>query len=433
MEHNLLLIALPCETAMKDFIEDTYDYNPSLGLLAINSYLSMFDIDCYIIDYNYEELNYDKLETFIKENGISVVGVSSYTETQEAMFSFMKFIKSINPAIVTVTGGAQATLNVNDVIKNRAVDFVITKDGEAPFLELMIYLEYGEKQLQKDDIAGLYYKEKRTLLGKPGNNILDLDLLPVINRELVDINRYSKTITIYSSKGCPGQCIYCAASFISGARIRMRDEDIIFLECQLIDKQIPYEEGPLEIFFSDDTFTVNPKRVRRFCEMCQKYDINMVWSCESRVDVMTIELVDLLAISKCYSIQFGVESGNQEVLNKIRKHINLGHLEKIISHAKQYPIEIFTSFILGHYCDTDETMIQTITFAKHLKKLNPNVNYVVSINTPFPGTYQYDHPDEIGIEIIDRDYSHYNLMTPVFRTKNFGPEKLLELQKLANQ
>ncbi len=431
MRKNVLLLNLPCYSSLKDFVDNAYSYNPSLGLLSITEYLTMYGFNVTVLDFNYTEINYYELSNIIEEKEIGVVGFTSYTENLNIMFKVMRAVKKVNEDIKVIAGGPHATLKPKEIIKSRYVDYVITKDGESTFLELMMYLEMGEELISLKDIPGIVYKENKTQIHNVDRGVIrDLDLLPIINRERVDINRYDDIVSMYTSKGCPAKCIYCSASFISGSKYRTRNIKNVFLECQLIYNQV--NSSTDKLFFIDDTFTVNTKRVREFCELYNKYNLKMLWSCESRVDVMTDELVDVIASTGCFSIQFGVESGNQEVLNKIRKNITIEHLIHIIDYLKKYKIGIFTSFILGHYCDTEETMMETINLTRKLVEINNNVEFGVSINTPFPGTWQYDNSEEIGLEIVDKDYSKYNLITPVIRTSNFEAERLNELLDIAN-
>lgn len=431
MKNKLLLVNLPCYSTMQDFVENSYQYNPSLGLMAITEYISMFGFEAYVRDYNYENMDYVSLLDFINEKEITVIGVTSYTENLNIMLKFVRIIKQQKSNIKIIVGGPHATLRPEDIIKSRFVDAVMSKDGESIFLELMIYYEYGNDLISLDKIDGIYYNQnKKKYKNSPREVITDLDLLPVINRERVDAEKYKSIVSVYTSKGCPAKCIYCSASAISGAKYRMRNIKNVFLECQVIYTQVNKETDKL--YFIDDTFTVNLKRVKEFCSLVHEYDLKMLWSCESRVDVMNENIADLIAESHCFSIQFGVESGNQTVLNNIKKNIKLCHLEKMVAYMKKYKIGIFLSLILGHYCDTEETMLETVELAKRLSSVNPNVEFGISINTPFPGTWQYEHADELGMKIIDNDYSHYNLVTAVIETENFSKDELQNMHKRAN-
>ncbi len=116
---------------------------------------------------------------------------------------------------------------------------------------------------------------------------------------------------------------------------------------------------------------------------CKKYNYPLLWSCESRIDVMKKETIDLFAESNCYAIQFGVESGSQYVLDTIKKNIDLAHLEEIVSYASKYAMEIFLGFMLGHYVDTIETMQDTINYIKRMLKLINMFNILFLSTRPF--------------------------------------------------
>ena len=426
MNTKILLINLPCYLTMKEFVDNDFNYNPSLGLLALSEYVSLFGFEARVIDYNFEEIDYAVLEEAICQEGFSVVGVTVYTENLDLVLRFVKKLKKIDPRVRIMAGGPHATLKPDDIIKSRYVDFVTAKDGEASLLELLMYLEFGEACIKEEDLEGVISRRCRN---RDRENVTDLSLLPIINRERAEISRYRNLVTIYSSKGCPGRCIYCAATFISGARYRIRDVYSIFLECWLIFYQCG--QSARGLFFIDDTFTAQKTRTKEFCGLVRQYDFPMYWSCESRIDVICEETIDMLAESKCCAIQFGVESGDQEILDTIGKHIRLDHLEHMISHAAKYELRIQLGFMLGHYPDTEETMRKTLDFIRKMLKLNGNINYSVSINTPFPGTWQYEHAEEIGLEITDHDYSHYDLITPVIRTEHFDESMLRRLYREA--
>ena len=202
------------------------------------------------------------------------------------------------------------------------------------------------------------------------------------------------------------------------------------MECWLIYHQLGATVDKL--FFIDDTFTVHKRRTKEFCNLVTTYKLPLLWSCESRIDVIDYSSIDLFAQSSCYAIQFGVESGNQDILDTIKKQINLEHLADIVGYADRYNLEIFLGFMLGHYPDTPETMQDTLDFISRMLSINKNIRFSVSVNTPFPGTWQYEHADEIGLTIFDPDYSHYNLVTPVIKTEYFDKDVLVDYFDRAN-
>ncbi len=431
MKNNVLLVNLNCKYSFEEFLKNDFTYNPALGISSISEYLMINGFNAYVKDFNYEKLDLDEICSLIEEKNITVVGVCCYTENLNQMFRFFRTLKHFNKNIITFAGGPHATLKPDEVIKSKAVDYAIRNEGEMTLLELLSHIEYGDELLSIDKIDGLTYKKENKIFhNKFRPYIKLLDSLPVINREHHNINAFKHTVSLYSSKGCPAKCIYCSATAISGSAYRTRNVDNIILEALLAKYQIG--ERFKKIYITDDTFTVNTKRVKRFCQLMKKYKYDFMWGCESRADVMTEELLDDMCTSNLYSLQFGVESGNQEVVDNIQKSMNLKHLESLIYFMRNYDVGVFTSFIVGHYCDTKETVDQTIKFAKHLCTINSNVGYGFAINTPFPGTYQYENAKELDIEIIDNDYSHYDLTTPVLNTKFLSATELSDLFIKAN-
>lgn len=427
MGNGLLLINLHCYLSMKDFVENDYNYNPSLGHLAIVEYVKMHGFEASAIDYNFAQIDYVVLEDTIRTRHIGYIGITAYTENLNMVFKFLRTVKKMFPEIVTIVGGPHATLKPEEVVKSRFVDYVTSRDGESTMLELLLHLEYGDELIHLSDIEGLYTKDMHN---NARENVTDLSLLPIINRENAEIDRYKSVVTLYSSKGCPGRCIYCAATTISGARYRIRNVYSIFMECWLIYHQLG--ESVDRLFFIDDTFTVHKKRTKEFCTLVTTHKLPLLWSCESRIDVIDHTTIDMFAKSRCYAVQFGVESGNQAVLDTIKKQINLDHLVDIVGYADRYDMEIYLGFMIGHYPDTAETMQDTINFIRRMLSINKHIRFSVSVNTPFPGTWQYEHADEIGLTIFDPDYSHYNLVTPVIETRNFDRAMLLEFFNQAN-
>lgn len=176
----------------------------------------------------------------------------------------------------------------------------------------------------------------------------------------------------------------------------------------------------------DDTFTAIPERVFQFIDLKKKLKLDFLWRCESRVDVVTEEMVKRLAESNCVGVAFGVESGSQEVLDKIHKGINLMHVEYVVDLMHNYDIYVSLNFMLGHYCDTVESLDMTYQFIKKMYD-KYRVGIFATFNTPFPGTWQRMHMDKIGIKLLLTDYSQYSVLSPSIEGENFTVEDQLEV------
>ncbi|WP_163192174.1 B12-binding domain-containing radical SAM protein [Clostridium thermarum] len=417
---KVYLINLPIQNYVQRYLVEDFVYNPPLGLIYLGTWLELHGYEVKILDLCYEKMNLDQLLDIFKKEEILFVGITAYTENINMAYSLAKLIKSVNQDLKIVLGGAHPTLMPLEVMSSEYVDFVVRKEGEAILLELAEAISSNEVSIKFEEIPGILFKKKSKVINnKIRQSIRDLDLLPIPKRELVDFERYNLVVNVSTSRGCPARCIYCSATTLSGASYRTRDVENVFLEAVMIKKFLG--EKLEKIYIVDDTFTAIPDRVRRFTELLKQCDLVIPWHCESRVDVMTEELIDSMADSNCVALQFGIESGSQEVLDKIQKGIDLEYAKKMIKHAYSRGLVICLSFILGHYCDTHETMQQTCDLIEELFD-KYKAELAVSFNTPFPGTWQYTHLSELGMRMVSDKYQKLTLTTPVVETDNFTVE-----------
>lgn len=414
---NVFLINLPVQLNLQKHVVTDAGYNPSLGLIYIGTWLEMNGYNPTIIDLCYDKMSRGQLINLIDEKNPLLVGISTYTENLDLAISTAKAIKQSRPNVKIVFGGSHPTLVPAEAICSEYVDFVSRKEGESTLLELAEAIVSGESALRYDDIPGLVFKRDGEVINnKLRGPIGDLDLLPLPKRELVGMERYERIVNISTSRGCPGNCIYCAATALSGASYRIRGVENVFLEIILIKKLLG--DKLLKIYIVDDTFTAIPERVIEFTSLIKQYHLEVPWHCESRIDIMTEEMLDLMASTGCIAIQYGMESGSQTVLDKIKKGIDLEHARKIIDYTFKKKITLCLSFMLGHFCDTKETMEETCRFIREVF-MKYKAEVAVSYNTPFPGTWQYTHLKDTGMRLVTDKYRKFSLNTPVVETDNF--------------
>lgn len=423
---KVMLLHLPIlNYIQKDFVDEESGYNPSLGIMALGTYLELNGYKPIVIDMCYDRMKVSELIDRIKLEKPILIGLSVYTENFYQALKLSRIIKKEVPDIKIVFGGPHPTLQPNECIENEEVDFVIMKEGESTILELMEALGSGEKTIRYEQIPGLLFKRENVVVKNVlRKHILDLNLLPIIKRELADIHRYGGFVNISTSRGCPGRCIYCSATSLSGATYRTRNEYSIFMEMLLL--KIMFGNKILKIYIVDDTFTAIPNRITKFLDLIFYYDLEVHWQCESRIDVMDEELLYRMHKAGCIAIQYGIESGSQEVLNKLKKGIDLEQAKKIIEITHKNRIVTCLSFMLGHYCDTKETMWQTAYFIQELFH-KYRAELAVSFNTPFPGTWQFIHRDKLGMRLVTNSYNRYSLLEPIVETDNFTIEDQREV------
>jgi radical SAM superfamily enzyme YgiQ (UPF0313 family) len=203
---------------------------------------------------------------------------------------------------------------------------------------------------------------------------------------------------------------------LSGGSYRVRSPDNVVEET----RQIYSEINPEFLFVADDTFTIFHDRTRRICERYR--DLGVRWVCESRVNTIDEDIVEEMANSGCFMIQFGVESGSQTILDSIRKGITIEQVRRAVRFCIKCRVKPVCSFMIPHPNDTMETIQETESLMRELKDLG--VQIFVSLTTPFPGTFLYDNTEELGVQYTTRDTDDFSLATPVIRTKYLSLEDI---------
>lgn len=383
------------------------------GLCCLSSYLRMHGYEVRVLDMLVDLFQPGEVRELVLDWKPEVVGISTYTPSLNTSLSICRFVKKIDPHIITILGGPHVTFMPQEALtKEQAVDFVVMGEGESTLIELLEALRFpGGVALEAID--GLAYRaggaqseegRARIRVNPPRERLSCLDLLPFSDRWGLPLQAYTAPYTLISSRGCPGRCIFCAAGALSGSRQRMRSVENVFAEVYYLSEVFK----AAYLLISDDTFTVSHERVTRFCDMMIAADVRLEWWCESRVQAMTREVLEKMARAGCGSIQFGVESGSQQVLSDIRKQMSLDKLREVLRAACELNIRPICSLMLGHYSDTPETMQQTIDLARELKE-EYGAAVLISINTLFPGTYQYEHREELGLHLYSEDWRDFDL------------------------
>lgn len=425
MTIDVLLIQPPSQNLYIIGKEELYSSSPPLGLAYIASSLSSNDVEVEILDLFKIQLISKKMPSkryirkYIQKTNPRIVGITNTTTEYTNALRIAKAVKEEKNSTIVVMGGPHTTFIDQEPLKDGSVDVVVRNEGEVTMSELVNSLLSDSLKLR--DIKGITYKEgggeiKRTP-DRPFN--LNLDSLPFPARDKLNMKDYKIPGAIISGRGCPNQCIFCAAGALSGGRYRARSPENVFSEITHL-----YEKENIKTFaIMDDTFTATIRRVENFCRFILRSSLDITWYCESRVDTINKNLIELMARSGCRFIQFGVESGCQDVLDAVQKRITVNQVMDAVKLASDAGMFVKCSFILGHHIDTIETMRSTIKLAEELIR-NYNVTTAWGINTPFPGTYVYDHSSELEITLLTHDWEDFQMQAPLIETKFLSQEDI---------
>jgi len=403
------------------------DYLP-LGIAYLGAVLENAGHAVDIIDIDADGIN-DAMFVDSLGKGYDIVGFSITTPTFQNAQKLAELVKR-NSKSTTVMGGIHATILPGDCLRGGHVDYVVRGEGERTILEFVDALA-GKMKLE--DVRGLSYMRDGARVDTPNRELIEnLDEIPFPARHLFRQQKYtypdallSPSMPILSSRGCPHGCTYCATKILFSRRARLRSAKNLVDEIE----QLILRYGLREVHFWDDNYTCNRKRVFEIRDEIKRrgIKINIVFASGLRVDQVDREILECLKDMGTYSMAFGVESGNQAVLDHVKKGTTLRQIEEAFSLAKEVGFETWGFFILGLPGDTPQSIRDTIEFAK---KIDPDVAKF-HILKPYPGTEAYEELRENGF-LLSTDYAKYGIHTPpVHRLSEVTADELMSWQKRA--
>lgn len=398
---------------------------PPLGLAYIAGVLKENEIEVRILEANAHNLSHLQIAKCINEYSPDFVGLTSTTSLIEEAHEIARLCPK---KIKVVIGGIHASSMPEETMKKfERFDYLIRGEGEFAMLELV-----QKKTIPK--IKGLSYREGKKIIHNPDRELNDkLDELPFPSRELLPMDKYfsvgakqKPSDYIISSRGCPYQCIFCADHLVHGRKFRFRSPENIIREVEEI-----YEKGARDWDFVDDNFTLISERVEKFCDMMIEKGLNkkMSWRCSNgiRVDKITPELLKKMKRAGCYMVSLGIESGNEEILDNMKKSTNLEKVRQAVKWCREAGIETRGLFMFGNLGENKKTMQDTINFSKKLDLDTATFH----ITIPFPKTDYWEIIIKEG-KIYPKSYRDYIAYgNVIFQHGGLDEKTLIDMQKKA--
>jgi len=355
------------------------------SLLQLGAILRNNGHSVKLIDANGENLNYSNLKKKIKEEDYEVMIFRFTPTTFDHDMKITEISKKINKDAKTI--GICFTL--------RTLPLEVMK--EAKYMDIYVGSNYDtiipeiiEKIDELEKVKGIAYRKGNldgtiNVNGNLSENFKERNM-PIPAYDLLSSFEYyyvsaphGKPFTImYTSKGCPFSCTYCT---VANTKFYIRDSESILKEIGYLKKNY----GIKTISFFDETFTLDRDRVLDICKKIKNFKIT--WYCNTRTDLVDRNLLKKMKEAGCKGISFGIESGNQKILDNVMKGTKVNENFKAIKLAKSVGIKVHCSFILGLPGETKETVKDTINFVK--KALPNGVEF--NIATPYPGTKLFNY------------------------------------------
>jgi len=401
---------------------------PSLGILYLASVLRKEGYGVSAIDASSLGLSQKKLIEEIVTLQPKYLGISATTLSIFHAASLADEIKKTLNNTKIIIGGPHLTAIPEETMEQfRSFDFGVIGEGEETIKELIYTLENGG---DISDVPGIIFRRadavKKTV---PRIFINDLDRLPFPAWDILTgfPKRYHPppfrfkqlpAAYIVTTRGCPYKCIFCDRS-VFGNKCRGHSAAYIL---GLIDHLYKHF-GIREILIEDDTFITFKKRLIEVCEGMLKHGIKISWSCLGRADAVTPDILKMMKKAGCWSISYGIETGDEEVMKLIGKNITLEQVEQAVRLTNKAGMLSKGFFIMGHPTDNHDTIRKTIDFALKI----PLDDISVSMMTPFPGSTLYKIASQYG-EFED-NWEKMNELDVVFVPNGLTKEDLRRYSK----
>ena len=346
---------------------------PPLGILSLAAVLReryRSDIELDIVQQVVDGLDFDQLERRIQLFKPDLVGFSVLSAEARDLHRAAQIARRTAPDAVIVVGGPHASVFYDKVLEDKNIDFVVIGEGEETLVELIDRLNRGGST---EDLLGLACRDEdgKPVFTGPRPPIQDLDSLPMLAWDLIDLGAYRKWFSmnlfnkrfpyayVFSTRGCPYRCVYCHNIF--GKKLRRRSPERVVDEIEYL----AVSQGVKELLIVDDCFNLDLNHAKKVCDLIVErgIDVSIAFPNGLRADIMDRELIRKLKAAGCYTITYAVETATPRLQKLIRKNLDIQKTSEVIRWTDEEGIIVQAFFMLGFQGETPEEMEQTIRFA----------------------------------------------------------------------
>lgn len=329
---------------------------------------------------------WSEFEKVVQKENAEIVGISMMSVDFNPGMKAAEIIKRNNPKTKVVVGGPHPTLATNEFLKSKVIDHVVVGEGEISFPDLVKKIRMGIKTLKV--VYGV----------KP-----DLDKIPFADREIFGAFEVPIVpelpvpfVSIIAGRGCLYNCSFCkpAEDRLFGKPVRRRSVKNVIEELKILREKYRFRS----LMIHDDCLTEDRDWVSKFCEEYKKEGFKQPFVCQSRADIIcrNEDMVKLMSEAGLYMYLIGFESGNQRVLNFIRKGTTVGQNLKATEICRRYGIRVWANYMLGLPTETKEEVVDTV---KMIQKIKPDY-FSPAFYTPHPGSDLYDYCQREKLSLI---------------------------------
>jgi anaerobic magnesium-protoporphyrin IX monomethyl ester cyclase len=394
-----------------------------LGLGYVGAFLKEKGHDVTFLDLTKHDMG---LLSRLKSNPPDIAGLSITTPQLSLARTIIRAIRALLPTTKIVAGGIHPSYFKDRFIQENDVDFVVYGEGEHTMDELCRSLSGGDFS----PIKGLVYKKgDRVVVNAPRELVSDLDSLPAPLREAVNYETYlqppglirglwtKRSANLSTSRGCPGRCTYCGVNYLWGDTYRRRSTDNVLREIDALVERYNVDG----LYFMDDTFLMNERWVREFCEKLAARPYRLRWSCYGRIDSVTENMLGAIRGAGCVQVEYGIESCSDRILTAIDKKVTVRQIEDVVRMTKKTGLRVLGSFVMGLPEEDAQDLEQSIETASSL-----NLDFATCyFATPYPGSRLFERAlAENRIE--QTDLSKWYIRNAGIWKVNLDPDTLIK-------
>jgi radical SAM superfamily enzyme YgiQ (UPF0313 family)/predicted small metal-binding protein len=363
--------ALPAKTRAKNGRLRVMGF-PPIGIMSLSAVLKEAGHECVMFDQANPETPNEVIIEAISRRQPVLVGLSFLSTTSYPYAKILaRQIRAVNNHVKLAFGGVFASLNASLVkLQCPEVDFVCRGDGEQLILDLIERLD------DPAEVAGVTWAKDGKVVQNhnrvmernldqwpfPDRESLDLDFVESMPLDVPAVLSMERFTTMQTSRGCPWPCVFCDIPIFNEGKWRARSPQHVVAELKYLE-----EHGYGSVYFVDDHFLLQPKRIDAICTGINQERLTIQWGIEGRVDSVAQHLFPAMAKAHCRTVMFGIESGSQKILDRLQKEQTLDEVRTAVKNAKRAGIEIVHGFFtVGNPDETVEDMQATFDFASKL-------------------------------------------------------------------
>ncbi len=356
-----------------------------IGLAILAGYLQSKGKTVKILDEQIKPVSEELLREYVRDlKPPYIFGISCFTAGIGRGYEIAKIVKSKYPEAKVVMGGIHPTVLPEEVLNSGDVDIVVRREGDETLNLLYDLIKKGEDYSQ---LLGISFKNKEGQIIHNSDAPLfsDINLLPPFPYHLFEDHRDKYNFGfIFSSRGCPYNCIFCSQRSISGGNYRYLSSPRVVAEIDLLVNKY----GQKYISFFDDNFVVDKNRTKELCQLIRERNFpkDVIFDCQTRGDAVNEDILQELKSAGFKSIFFGLETASERLMKLINKGETVKQNFAGVKLAKKIGFQVSAAFILGLPTETREERRQAYKMAKELSLDNVRFNNA----TPYPGTELYN-------------------------------------------